>query len=239
MKLTNKVAVVTGASRGIGKCIALQLADEGTHLVLIARNEKDLAATAFACEQFGVTAKIYPFDLSQINRIHELAETIKKDFHHLDIIVNDAGIYTEGDPYKADLDQWDYTLDVNFRAPMHLTKELLKLFPENSEAAVINISSISGLTVTEGGEIYNASKAALKSFGGCLFESVREKGIKVTNIYPGYVNTKMTESDKVDPKKMIQPQDVASAVIWALHMPANACTTDITIRPQFSPRLSA
>lgn len=239
MKLTNKVAVVTGASRGIGKSIALQLAEEGTHVALIARNEKDLAATAFACEQYGVTAKIYPFDLSEISKITELTEKIKKDFRHIDILINDAGIYTEGDPFKSDLAQWDYTLNVNFRAPMHLTKELLKMFPDNAESAVINISSISALTVTEGGEIYNASKAALKSFGGCLFESVREKGIKVTNIYPGYVNTKMTAEDHADHNKMIQPQDVASAVIWALHMPANACPTDITIRPQFSPKLSA
>jgi 3-oxoacyl-[acyl-carrier protein] reductase len=242
MNLANKVAVVTGASRGIGNFIALELAQEGTHLALIARNEKDLAVTAFACEQYGVTAKIYPFDLTEIAHIHQLVEDIKKDFSHIEILVNDAGTYVESDPLKSELNDlkvWDYTLDLNFRAPMHLTSELIKLFSEDRESAVINISSIFGLTVTEGGEIYNATKAALKSYGGCLFESVRERGIKVTNIYPGYVNTKMTEGDKADHQKMIQPQDVANAVIWSLQMPANACPTDITIRPQLSPHLSA
>jgi 3-oxoacyl-[acyl-carrier protein] reductase len=239
MKLNNKVAVITGASRGIGKAIALSLAQEGMHLALIARNKKDLEATAFACEQYGVTTKVYPFDLSLINNISELVETIHQDFPQIDVLINDAGKYAEGDPFESNLADWDYTLNVNFKAPYHLTSELLKKFRKDGETAVINISSISGLMVTEGGEIYNASKAALKSFGGCLFESVRERGIKVTNIYPGYVNTSMTAGGKLDHDKMIQPQDVASAAVWALKMPANACPTDITIRPQFSPSSKA
>lgn len=238
MLLDNKVAVVTGASRGIGKCIALTLAQEGTHLALIARTEKDLASTAFACEQYGVTAKYYPFDLSQIEKIPELVARIKKDFKHIDVLVNDAGKYEEGDPFKSDLKSWDNTLDVNFKSIYHLTHDLLPML-EGRETAVINIDSISGLTTTAGGEIYNASKAALKSYAGCLFEDVREKGIKVTNIYPGYVNTSMTSEDKADHAKMIQPQDVASAVMFALRMPENACSTDITIRPQHSPTKKA
>lgn len=238
MNLTKKVAIITGASRGIGKCIALSLAGEGTHLALVARTEKDLEVTAYACEQFGVTVKTYPFDLSQVDQIPELVEKIKNDFNHVDILVNDAGRYEEGDPFSSDVKSWDYTLDVNFKAVYHLTNEVIKLFPE-SEGAVINISSISGLTVTGGGEIYNASKAALKSYGGCLFEDVRERGIKVTNIYPGYVNTAMTAEDELDHAKMIQPQDIASAVLWALKMSKNVCPTDITIRPQFSPSKAA
>jgi NADP-dependent 3-hydroxy acid dehydrogenase YdfG len=186
-----------------------------------------------------VTVKIFPFDLSDIQEIPKLVQNIKSSFGHVDVLVNDAGRYEEADPYADDLKAWDETLDLNFKAPYHLTNEVLKVFRENSETAVINISSISGLTVTEGGEIYNASKAALKSFGGCLFEDVREKGVKVTNIYPGYVNTSMTAGDKGDHDKMIQPQDIASAVLWALRMPANACPTDITIRPQKSPTKKA
>lgn len=238
MNLTNKVAIVTGASRGIGKAIALSLAEEGTNLALIARTQKDLEVTAFACEQFGVTAKIYPFDLSQIDKIPDLVNTIKKDFRHIDMLVNDAGRYEEGDPFESDVKSWDYTLDINFKSVYHLTNEVIKLFPKD-EGAVVNISSISGLTITGGGEIYNASKAALKSYGGCLFEDVREKGIKVTNIYPGYVNTSMTAGDDLDHGKMIQPKDIASAVLWAIRTPKTACPTDITIRPQFSPSKAA
>lgn len=239
MKLENKVAIITGASRGIGKNIALNLAQEGTHVALIARSERELAATAFACEQYGVTAKFYPFDLTEIDKIPELVGKIQKDFKVVHILINDAGRYVEGDPIESDLKIWDQTLDLNFKAVYHLTQEVLKIFPEDSEAAVINISSISGLTTTGGGEIYNASKAALKSYAGCLYEDVRERGIKVTTIYPGYVNTSMTSGDRLDPDKMIQPEDIASAVNWALKIPETSCPTDITIRPQRSPSLKA
>lgn len=238
MKLDNKVAVITGASKGIGKAIAHSLAQEGVHLALIARNEKELNATAFACEQYGVTAKVYPFDLSNIDGIPDLVNRIKKDFRSFDILINDAGKYEEADPYTSDLSSWDKALDINFKSVYHLTTEVIRNFKDN-ESAVVNISSISGLTITEGGEIYNSSKAALKSYGGCLFESIRERGTKVVNIYPGYVNTNMVAADKLDHKKMIQPNDIASAVIWSLRMPANACPTDITIRPQFSPSKKA
>lgn len=238
MKLENKVAVVTGASRGIGKCIANCLAQEGVHVALIARSERDLASTAYACEQYGVTTKIYPFDLTDIDHIPELVERIKKDFRHIDILVNDAGRYEEADPFASDLSLWDKTLDLNFKSVYHLTSEIIRSFTEN-ETAVVNISSISGLTITEGGEIYNASKAAMKSYGGCLFESIRERGTKVVNIYPGYVNTSMTVGNRLDHAKMIQPIDVASAVIWAVKTPKNACPTDITLRPQFSPSKKA
>ena len=79
MNLTRKTAIVTGASRGIGKCIALSLAEEGTHLALVARTKKDLEVTAYACEQFGVTVKTYPFDLSGVDKIPQLIEKINKD----------------------------------------------------------------------------------------------------------------------------------------------------------------
>jgi NADP-dependent 3-hydroxy acid dehydrogenase YdfG len=234
MELNNKVAIVTGASRGIGKCIATCLAEEGMHLALIARNEEDLTNTAHVCEKFDVTARTYPFDLTKVNDIPILVEKIKIDFGRLDVLINDAGRYEEADPFTKDLTHWDETLDLNFRSVYHLTTEVIRSF-ETDETAVVNISSISGLTIVEGGEIYNASKAAMKSYGGCLFESIRERGTKVVNIYPGYVNTSMVSQDKLDTRKMIQPKDIASAVLWALKMPANACPTDITIRPQFSP----
>lgn len=239
MKLNNKVAVVTGASRGIGKSIAIALAQEGVHLALVARNQKNLASTAFACEQYGITAKTYSFDLAETSLISELVDRVKNDFKWIDILINDAGHYFESNPFENDLTDWDYTLDVNFKAPYHLTNEILKIFKVGNETAIVNISSISGLTVSSGGEIYNASKAALKSFGGCLFESVREKGIKVINIYPGYVNSSIKFENALDHSKMIQPQDIANTVIWSLSMPANVCPTDITIRPQFSPSKKA
>jgi NADP-dependent 3-hydroxy acid dehydrogenase YdfG len=235
MNLKNKTAIVTGASRGIGKAIAEALAREGVHLALIARSEEGLTRTEEICRSHGVMVKKYPFDLTRINEIPELLKRIKKEYQTIDILVNDAGRYESGDPFESKLEDWDYTLDLNFRAVYHLTNQALELFPSDQEAGIINICSISGLTTSKGGEIYNSSKHALKAYAGCLFESIRERGIKVTNIYPGYVNTGMVNGDNILPEKMIQPEDIASAVSWALSVPENACPTDITIRPQRSP----
>lgn len=236
MKLENKVAIVTGAGRGIGKAIALNLAQEGIHLALVARTEKEIASTAFACEQYGVTAKYYPFDLTAVEKIPELIKQIHNDFKRIHILINDAGKYETVEATSKDhLSSWDEVLDLNFKAVYHLTQEVLPMMRLNEEGAIISISSIAGLIPSKGGEIYNSSKAALKSYSGCLYEDVREFGIKVVTIYPGLVNTAMNSGDKYDDAKMIQPEDIASAVNWSLKLSNNACPAEITIRPQRSP----
>lgn len=235
MKLENKVVVLTGAGRGIGRAIALNLAQEGVHLALIARTEKEIASTAFACEQYGVTAKYYPFDLTEIEKIPELIRKIHNDFKRIHVLINDAGRYETVDLTSNDLSSWDDILDINFKAVYHLTQEILPHLRLNDEGAIINISSIAGLLPSKGGEIYNSSKAALKSYSGCLYEDVRELGIKVVTIYPGLVNTVMNNGGKFDDAKMIQPEDIASAVNWSLKLSDSACPTEITIRPQRSP----
>lgn len=235
MKLENKVVIITGAGRGIGRAIALNLAQEGAHLALVARTEREIASTAFACEQYGVMAKYYPFDLTQIDKIPELVKKIHNDFKRIHVLINDAGRYETVDLTSSNLSSWDEVLDINFKAVYHLTQELLPILKQNEEGAIINISSIAGLLPSKGGEIYNSSKAALKSYAGCLYEDVRELGIKVVTIYPGLVNTAMNSGDKFDDNKMIQPDDIASAVNWSLKLPDSACPTEITIRPQRSP----
>lgn len=235
MKLENKVAIITGAGRGIGRAIALNLAQEGAHLALIARTEREIASTAYACEQYGVMAKYYPFDLTMTEKIPELIQKIHNDFKKIHVLINDAGRYEMVDLSKNDLSAWDEVLDINFKSVYHLTQEVLPLFEGNEESAIINICSIAGLLPSRGGEIYNSSKAALKSYSGCLYEDVRESGIKVVTIYPGLVNTAMNNGNRYDDSKMIQPEDIASAVNWSLKLPASACPTEITIRPQRSP----
>jgi short-subunit dehydrogenase len=235
MDFKNKIAIVTGASRGMGKAIALNLAQKGTHLALVARNENDLREVAQACEKHQVRAKIFPFDLTEIHKIPELIKSIHQEFKEVHMLVNDAGKYTAGDPFESDLKEWDMTLDLNFRSVYHLTNQVLPWLSQNQEGSIVNICSIASLMTSKGGEIYSASKHALKGYAGSLFESIREKGVKVINIYPGFVNTSMVDGDKLDRKKMIQPEDVASAVIWAIGVPGTTCATDITLRPQKSP----
>lgn len=234
MNLRNKVAVITGASQGIGESIALSLAKEGASLVLIGRSNDKLQKVASDCVKVGGTAKTIAFDLSEVEKIPALVNEILSSFPKVDILVNNAGTYAKGNPYESDTKDWDYALDLNFRSVYHLTNRLLPSVPSEG-GAIINISSIAGLTTYKGGEIYTATKYALRAYSNCLFDSVREKGIKVTCLFPGFVNTELGREDNIVPEKMIQPDDIASAVLWAIKLPATACPTEITVRPQFSP----
>lgn len=234
MTLNKNIAVITGAGQGIGKSIALALAKEGATLVLIGRNREKLASVASECEKLGGKAKIFPFDLTEIEKIPSLVAAILATYPKVNILVNNAGTYVKGNPYESDTKDWDYALDLNFRSVYHLTNKLLPSIPSH-EGAIINISSIAGQITYKGGEIYTATKHALRAYSNCLFDSVREKGIKVTCLFPGLVNTELGREENIIPEKMIQSEDIASAVLWALKVPSTACPTEITVRPQVSP----
>lgn len=235
MKWEGKTALITGASQGIGRAIALNLAAEGIKLALVGRNETRLQSVAAECEKLGVKVKTYIFDLADVTKIPALIQNVKDDFSSLGILVNNAGTYAAGNPFESDLKAWDYALDLNFKAVYHLTNQALSLIVGQEYGAIINISSIAGQMTYKGGEIYCATKHAVKAYSNCLFESVREKNIKVTTIYPGYVNTNMGRGENLDESKMIQPEDIALAVNNFLKMPITACSTEITIRPQRTP----
>ncbi len=231
--LKNKVAVITGASQGIGRATALTLAKEGVNLVLIGRNFEKLSSLEKECSSLGSKVKTLAFDLSQIGKIQELTKDILGTFPQVDILVNNAGTFVKGNPYESKLEDWDYLLDLNFRSVYHLTNRLLPSMREGG--AIINISSISAHNFNKGGEIYSATKAALKAYSNSLFESVRENGIKVTCFYPGFVNTELGREAYLDSDKMIQPEDISQSVLWVLNLPLTACPTEMTIRPQRTP----
>jgi 3-oxoacyl-[acyl-carrier protein] reductase len=234
MNLKGKVAIITGGSKGIGEKIAISLASEGIHLALVGRNQENLSRVAENCKKLGVNVSTFPFDLNEIQSIPNLVTAILKAYPQIDILINNAGIYSDGNPFTSSLSDWDYALNVNFRSAYHLTNSVLTSINKEG-GSIINVSSIAGLMTYKGGEIYTATKHALKAYSGCLFESVREKNIKVTCIFPGYVNTEMGQGDNLQPEKMIQPEDIAEAVMWVIKAPLTACPTEITIRPQLSP----
>ena len=234
MRITNKVAIITGAGRGIGEAIAYRLASEGVNLALVARDESQLKKVKKNCDEVGIRSEIFPFDLTAIDKIPKLIENILNVFPSFDYLVNNAGTYVNGNPYTSSLKDWDYCLDLNFRSIYHLTNQLLPAISKNG-GAIINISSVAGLMTYQGGEIYTATKHALRAYSNCLFDSVREKNIKVTCLFPGYVNTDMGRGDNLISEKMIQPDDIAFSVSWAISLPTSACPTEITIRPQHSP----
>lgn len=227
-----KTALVTGAGRGIGRAIAISLARSGCHLILTARTVLELSDLQQELRNFGDNAVAIQADLTRDDDLQRLVEQSGP----VDFLINNAGWGKRAPVVRAKIEDWDQTLRLNLRAPMILAQRLLPAMIEKGEGAVINIGSVSGKTGEAEGAAYSASKFGLIGFTQSLYEEVREHGIKVAVILPGFVDTPMIPPVKhLDRSKMIQADDVAQAVQFVLNAPATSCPVEITIRPQRSP----
>jgi NADP-dependent 3-hydroxy acid dehydrogenase YdfG len=232
MELSGKAILITGASRGIGSAVAKRLSSAGADVALCGRDKTALEATKLACKGEGVRTALLPGDIRDVVYVAGLVENAFGALGRLDAVVNSAGVFVTGPAQDADLAEWDQVLDVNFRAWMHLTRRALPILMCQPESAVVNICSIAGRTTFAGGGIYTATKHAVHAWSSCLFDDVRDKGVKVCAIYPGYVNTDMAARVPGDHDNMIQPDDVAQTVEFALRFPGTSCPTEIVLRPQ-------
>lgn len=231
---SKRVVVITGASRGIGKECALKLAQVGTTLILMARKKEDLDVVAKECLALGATSHCLSIDILKDN-LKEAISNIKSQFGHIDILINNAGVWIEKPFESGDMETWDDALDVNLKSAIHLTRYCLDGMPEGG--SIIFVGSTASRKSYAGGTNYCAAKFGLLGFANSLFEDIRERGIKVCSILPGVVNTDMHKNDpSFTPEKMIQPEDVATTVQFVLSTPSNMCPTEITLMPQKNPK---
>ena len=230
--LAGKVALITGAGRGIGRAIAISLAKAGCVVMITARSIEQLLVVQK--EIFAVRGKALAIQ-ADLTRDDDL-ESLVQSCGPVDFLINNAGWGKRAPVVRAKIDDWDRTFRLNLRAPMILAKKLLPAMIEKGAGAVINIGSMSGKSGEANGAAYSASKFGLIGFTQSLYEEVREHGIKVAVILPGFVDTPMIPPVKhLDRNKMIQADDVAQAVLYVLNAPATACPVEITIRPQRTP----
>ena len=233
--LHGKIALVTGAGRGIGKAVALSLAQSGCRVILAARTRAQLEEVHREIRDRGGEALVVVADLTRDEDIQQLVES-SRSWGAVDILINNAGWGKRAPVVKGNIDDWDRTFRVNLRAPMILAKQLLPKMIAKGEGAVINIGSVSGKTGEANGAAYSASKFGLIGFTQSLYEEVREHGIKVAVILPGYVDTPLIPPNRqLDRSKMIQADDIAQAVHYVLTSPATCCPVEITVRPQRTP----
>lgn len=236
MELKNKVAIITGASTGIGQAIAMGLAHEGARIVLASRNQEALEAIAGEIKKQGAEVLVVPTDVTQDSQLKSLVEQTVDAFGGIHILVNNAGVYQRALVEEITEETLEYLLRVNLMAPFLLTAHALPHLKKSGEGAVINMSSLAGTMGFAKGSSYSASKHGLLGFSDSLFEEVREFGIKVCAICPGFVRTPMVENyPYLDPDKMIPPEDIAKTVTDFLHLSIRSAPTRMIIRPQFSP----
>ncbi|HEX5023032.1 MAG TPA: SDR family NAD(P)-dependent oxidoreductase [Candidatus Binatia bacterium] len=234
--LAGKVALVTGSGRGIGKAVALSLARSGCRLVVTARTAAQLEQVQQEIQAIGGDSKTVPADLTRDQDIEKVVAEIRGAYGAVDFLVNNAGWGKRAPVARLKVEDLDQTLRVNLRAPMLLAKHLLPDMIEKGGGAVINIGSVSGKAGEANGAAYSASKFGLIGFTQSLYEEVREHGIKVAVILPGFVDTPMIPPVKqLDRSKMIQANDVAQSVLYVLNSPPTSCPVEITIRPQRTP----
>jgi 3-oxoacyl-[acyl-carrier protein] reductase len=234
--LTGKVAIVTGAGRGIGRAIALALGRAGARVALAARSEAELRGVAEEIRGGDGDALVLPTDVTRDDDMESLVKRTLKEWGSIDILVNNAGWGKTGPVVNSKVEDWDATLKVNLRAPMILTRLVLPSMLEKKAGAIINIGSISAKAGQANTAAYSASKFGILGFTQSLFEEVREYCVKVSVIHPGFVDTPLIPQNKrVDRSKMIRPEDIAEAVLYVLSSPPNSCPVEITVRPQQSP----
>lgn len=232
MKLEGKVALVTGAGRGIGRAIALRLAEEGAAVVLNARTKRDLAQVQTAIEGRGGRAVIAAGDITDDAAVADVFDRCDKTYGRLDILVNNAGIGRFAPVRDLDVRDLDAMWSLNLRALFQCTKRALERMEPRKDGVIVNVSSLAGRNAFIGGAGYAATKWALIGFSRCLMLEVREQNIRVITVCPGSVDTDFSgDRDPAKAGKILAAEDVAEAVLTAVTLPARAMMSEIDLRP--------
>lgn len=231
MSLKNKVAVVTGASKGIGKTIALTLAREGANVAISARSKDLLDEVAAQIENLGSRAYVFCGDMREENDVKALIHGAAQQFGRIDILVNNAGMGHFGRIADLTTAQWDEMFDLNMRGVFIATREALPYLRKAGESEVVNVASLAGKNAFVGGGGYAATKHALLGFSRCLMLEERKNGVRVLAICPGSVATEFSHHDEEKRARIVQAQDVADSILLMLKLPQNAMVSEIDIRP--------
>jgi len=229
-KLAGKVAIVTGAGRGIGRSVADALGSEGAHVVLAARTESEIDEAAGAIRKSGGSATPVRADVTDEAQMARLAGEALKVSGAVDILVNNAGIGIFKPVVAMDVSEFDAMWNVNMRGVFLATRAVLPAMIRSRSGAIVNIASLAGKNTFKGGAGYGATKWALRGFAGSLMLEVREHNIRVITICPGSVDTGFSPTGKKG-AQITQPEDVASAVIFAVTAPGRSMFSEIDLRP--------
>lgn len=231
-----KVAFISGAGRGIGLAIAKTLAGKGYDVATFSRHQDQLDQFVETMRSLGARGFALCGDGADVGFLEKFVNKAINEFGGVNVLVNNAGRYIRSAVEDMDIKKWDECLNINLRAPMVLSRLCIPHLRKHGSATIINIVSVAGRMSFPTASAYCASKHGLMALTECLFEEVREDGIKVTAICPGFVETEMVAgNDRVDPKRMVSPEDIADTVAYVLDLSPRACPVEITVRPQKTP----
>ena len=234
--LAGQVAVVTGASRGIGAAIALALAGLEATTILCSRKQSDLEGVARAIAQNGGKAEVIACDVTNLSSVEAAAKQVEASFGRLDILVNNAGIGGFGGPlHQLPPEEWDQILNTNLRSVYYTARAFAPMMIRARNGHIINISSLAGKNALPNGAAYAASKWGLNGLSVSLAEELRGHNIRVAVVCPGSTNTDLSPHAGKDPLKMLQPEDIAYAVAMLVTQTPQSFISEVLLRPTHKP----
>lgn len=215
MLLSNQIALITGASRGIGRAIALRFAGEGCNIAFTySHNEEAAEAVRNEILSLGVECRMYKSDAAEFEDAHNVVDAVIKDFDHIDILVNNAGITRDALMLRMTEDKWDQVITANLKSAFNYTHAVMPLMMRRRSGSIISMSSIVGITGNAGQASYAASKAGIIALMQSVAKEMGSRGVRANAIAPGFIQTDMTnvlpEQVKQDMVRLIPMQRVGT-----------------------------
>lgn len=229
--LSDKVALVTGGSRGIGRAIAQRLAALGASVAICGRGRAALEDSAAALKKIGAKAFFQVADVTSAAQVAELVSDAELALGPIAILVNNAGMGLFGPAHEKTEAEWDRVLDTNLKSVFLMSRVMAPLMIRRGSGDIINISSLAGRNIFAGGGIYCASKWGLMGLSGCMAEDLRDHGIRVSVICPGSVATEFSGRGPKDAAKALQAEDVAHAVEAIVTQRPGSFLSEVQLRP--------
>ncbi len=234
-RLEGHVALITGASRGIGLAIARRLGRLGARVAICARSTPGLEVATRHLREHQIDPLPLVADVTRADQVAQMVERCAKTLGPIDILVNNAGIGVFGPVHEASEADWDAVLDTNLKGVFLVSRAVAPQMIRRRRGHIINISSLAGKNAMAGSAIYCASKWGLQGLSYCMAEDLRGYGIRVSVICPGTVATEFSPHAGKDPAKMLRPEDVAHALEALVTQAPQSFMSEILLRPTQKP----
>lgn len=226
-----KVAIVTGASRGIGACVAQGLAQDGFSLALTARSKADLDKVAQSIRAFnhkGVQVLTFPCDVSDSKAVNDMVTSTVSKFGRIDLLVNNAGMGKTG-TLAISSEEFDEVLSVNLKGPFALLKAVVPTMKAQGDGTIINVASRAGKIGFAGWGAYAASKFGMVGLGESLYRELSPMGIRVTTLCPSWVDTDMAKGSTFPKNQMLAPEDILKSIRYIMSLSPAASVKELMI----------
>jgi 3-oxoacyl-[acyl-carrier protein] reductase len=234
--LGGRVALVTGAGRGIGAAISRKLASLGATTLLCGRSRAPLEETAQTIRKTGGRAEVAECDVTNLTSVEAVASHVQSTLGRLDVLVNNAGIGAfRGPLHTLEPQEWDAVLNTNLRGVYFCIRSFVPLMIKSNGGHIVNISSLAGKNALPNGAAYAASKWGLNGLSYSVAEELRGQNIRVSVVCPGSVNTDLSPHEGKDPRKMLQPDDVAHVVEMLVTQAPQSFASEVLLRPTIKP----